>query len=115
LVRATRLRAEAIRARLEDGFLDATTLMEYCIREGVPMRSAHEAVGKLVRLCEQRRCKLADLPSEAFDEVRPGLSRGVYKVLGVDTALSAFCSLGSTAPDEVARQLERWKQELQIG
>ena len=47
------------------------------------MRAAHEAVGKLVRLCEERRCRLADLPAEVYESVRPGLAPGVYKVLGV--------------------------------
>src|SRR3954447_11893400 len=46
LVRRTTLKRDVIAARLEDGFLDATTLMEYCISQGVPMRAAHEAVGK---------------------------------------------------------------------
>jgi argininosuccinate lyase len=112
LVRATRLRAEVIAARLEDGFLDATTLMEYCIAQGVAMRGAHEAVGKLVRLCEERRCNLADLPAEVYESVRPGLSAGVYKVLGVANALAAFRSEGSTAPAEVRRQLDLWRQRL---
>src|SRR5439155_3003896 len=56
LIRASRFRREVIAARLEDGYLDATTLMEFLIGQGVPQRSAHEAVGKLVRLCEERRC-----------------------------------------------------------
>ena len=38
LVRETRFREEVIAARLEDGFLDATTLMEHLIAQGVPMR-----------------------------------------------------------------------------
>jgi argininosuccinate lyase len=112
LVEQTRLREEAIAARLEDGFLDATTLMEYCIAQGVPMRAAHEAVGKLVRLCEQRRCRLADLPAEVLDSVHPGLTPGVYKVLGVANALAAFRSTGSTSPQEVDRQLEAWRSRL---
>jgi argininosuccinate lyase len=115
LVRATTFKEEVIAARLEEGFLDATTLMEYCIAGGVPMRAAHEAVGKLVRLCEGRRCRLADLPPAEFDAVRPGLAPGVYKVLGVANALAAFRSAGSTAPAEVARQLARWKEELAAG
>src|SRR5205823_6918293 len=57
LVRETRFRKEVIAARLEEGFLDATTLMEYLVAQGLPMRAAHEAVGKLVRLCEGRRCR----------------------------------------------------------
>jgi argininosuccinate lyase len=113
LVRETRFRKEAIAARLEDGYLDATTLMEYCVAQGVPMRAAHEAVGKLVRLCEERRCRLAELPADAFESIRPGLTPGVYTVLGVANALAAFQSDGSTAPAEVAKQLARWRERLQ--
>jgi argininosuccinate lyase len=112
LIRETKLRREVIAARLEDGFLDATTLMEFLIGQGVPMRAAHEAVGKLVRLCEERRCRLADLGPDTFDSIRPGLSSGVYKVLGAASALAAFRSVGSTAPVEVERQIERWRKEL---
>jgi argininosuccinate lyase len=113
LVRGARFRREAIAARLEDGFLDATTLMEHLIAQGVPMRTAHESVGKLVRLCEERRCRLADLPPEVFDAVRPGLSSGVYQIVGVTNALAAFRSVGSTAPTEVAKQLARWRERLE--
>jgi argininosuccinate lyase len=86
--------------------------MEYLVSNGVPMRLAHEAVGKLVRLCEERRCRLADLPAEVFDSIRPGVGLGVYGVLGVQNALAAFRSVGSTAPAEVARQLAIWRKKL---
>ncbi len=112
LVRETTLKADVIGARLEDGFLDATTLMEYCIKEGVPMRAAHDAVGKLVKLCEGRGCRLAELSAEEFDSVRPGLAPGVYKVLGVANALAAFRSAGSTAPRAVKAQLKAWRRRL---
>jgi len=115
LVRDTRFRRETIAARLEDGFLDATTLMEFLIVQGVPMRAAHEAVGKLVRLCEERRCRLADLSAEVYESIRPGLSSGVYQVLGVRHTLAAFRSAGSTAPAEVDRQLDSWRQKLTEG
>lgn len=112
LIRATRFRREAIAARLEDGFLDATTLMEVLIQQGLPMRAAHEAVGKLVRLGEERGCRLADLEPEIYENIRPGLSSEVYKVLGVANALAAFRSVGSTAPVEVKRQLDEWRRRL---
>jgi argininosuccinate lyase len=112
LVSETRFRREVIAARLEDGFLDATTLMEYLVAQGLPMRSAHEAVGKLVRLCIERRCRLADLRAEVYEGVRPGLGAGVYGVLGVTNALNAFRSAGSTAPGDVAKQLDAWRTRL---
>jgi argininosuccinate lyase len=113
LIRASRFRREVIAARLEDGYLDATTLMEHLIARGVPMRAAHEAVGRLVRLCEERRCRLAELPPEVYDGIRPGLAQGVYDVLGVARALAAFRSVGSTAPAEVQRQIDAWRGRLQ--
>jgi argininosuccinate lyase len=112
LIRAARFRHDVIDARLEDGHLDATTLMEFLVAQGLPMRSAHEAVGKLVRLCEERRCRLADLPAEVYESIRPGLGSEVYQIVGVANALAAFRSAGSTAPSEVARQLEAWRKRL---
>jgi argininosuccinate lyase len=106
LVRQTKLRRELIASRLEDGFLDATTLMEALIARGTPMRSAHEVVGTLVRECEQRKCRLADLPDAMFPAPE------VKTSLGVTNALNAFQSYGSTAPAEVAKQLADWKQRL---
>jgi argininosuccinate lyase len=114
LVRETRFRRETIAARLEDGHLDATTFMEFLIARGMPMRTAHEAVGKLVRLCEERRCRLAELPAEVYEKVHPGLTPGVYKVVGVANALASFRSTGSTAPAEVEKQLTRWKERLAV-
>ena len=42
------LNRASIAARLDQGHLDATTLMEHLIQRGVPQRSAHHAVGALV-------------------------------------------------------------------
>jgi argininosuccinate lyase len=112
LIGEARLHRERIAARLDDGFLDATTLMELFIGNGVPMRAAHEAVGQLVRQCEEQRCRLADLPAAAFDAVQPGLAAEAPRVLGVANTLQAFRSVGSTAPAEVDRQLALWRERL---
>jgi argininosuccinate lyase len=112
LVEQTRLRREVIASRLETGFLDATTLMEGLIARGVPMRTAHETVGKLVRECEQRKCRLIDLPVDHFDTVVPGQGAELQATLGVANAIGAFQSYGSTAPAEVAKQLAEWKTRL---
>lgn len=112
LVAQTRLRREVIAGRIEEGFLDATTLMEFLIARGVPMRSAHEVVGKLVRRCETEQCRLIDLPDSVFEECCPGIASTVRGVLGVANALKAFKSYGSTAPSEVARQLQNWREKL---
>jgi argininosuccinate lyase len=112
LVRASRLRPERIAERLESGFLDATTLMEYLVQRGMPLRTAHEVVGHLVQECERRQCRLADLPPEIYETIQPGLATGVYQVLGVERAVAAFRSAGSTARSEVEKQIHYWQQRL---
>ena len=112
LVRDTKFRREVIASRIEDGYLDATTMMEFFVKQGIPLRSAHEAVGKLVRQCEERKCRLIDLPATTFDAIQPGLSTEVANVLGVKNALAAFQSYGSTAPAEVAKQMDAWRKRL---
>ncbi len=112
IVSETRFRADAIAERIDDGYLDATTLMEHLVSRGMPMRAAHEAVGKLVRLGEERHCRLAELPRETFESIYPGLGSTVYKVLGAANAVSAFQSAGSTAPTEVAAQMAAWRARL---
>jgi argininosuccinate lyase len=113
VVEGARLRNDRIGARLDEGYLDATTLMEYLIQKGVPQRSAHEVIGHLVATCErQGLTRLADLPDEEFSRAHPSLDHGAKAVLGVSNAVKAFRSYGSTAPAEVEKQLARWKEKL---
>ena len=106
------LRSDRINERLEEGFLDATTLMEYLIQKGVPQRSGHEVVGKLVGLCERRNCRLADLTADDLAAAHPAIGPDVAGSLGVANAVAAFQSFGSTAPHRVAEQLAAWKARL---
>jgi argininosuccinate lyase len=108
-------RVDRIAERLDEGFLDATTLMEYLIERGIPQRTAHEVIGRLVGLCERRGLRrLADLSDAELAEADPRLGPEVRGVLGVENAIRAFRSYGSTAPAEVDNQLERWMSRLQV-
>ena len=105
--------ADRIADRIDEGFLDATTLMEFLIQQGVPQRTAHAVIGRLVGLCETRGLKrLADLSDTDLVEAHPALGSTARARLGVASAVKAFRSYGSTAPDEVEKQLEGWKTRL---
>ena len=52
LIAGAELQVDRINEKIDDGFLDATALMEYLIKRGVPMRTGHGTVGKLVAECE---------------------------------------------------------------
>lgn len=112
LVAGAELNRPAIRERLDRGHLDATTLMEELIRRGTPQRTAHEWVGRLVRTALDRGCALAELSPADYQQVDPSLDGSLREVLGVDRAIARFQSYGSTAPAEVAKQVEGWRIRL---
>jgi len=113
VVEGASFRADRIAERLDEGFLDATTLMEFLIQQEVPQRTAHAVIGRLVGQCESRGLKqLADLSDADLVAAHPALGPGTRERLGVGNAIKAFRSYGSTAPQEVEKQLERWKNKL---
>jgi argininosuccinate lyase len=112
LVAGASLNRDWIAAKLDQGHLDATTLMEFLIRRGIPQRTAHHLIGDLVRQATEKGVRLADLPLADFQAVEPSLDKTVYACLGVDNAVAAFRSYGSTAPSEVRKQIEIWKKKL---
>ncbi|MBQ2851049.1 MAG: hypothetical protein IJE77_11265, partial [Thermoguttaceae bacterium] len=112
LVAGTTLKREAIAARIERGHLDATSLMEYLIRRGVPQRSAHGAVGRLVRIGLDSGRALAELSLDEMRAVCDAVDEEVYNYLGAANAVKAMKSYGSTAPDQVRFQIDAWKERL---
>lgn len=112
LVAGAELRRDSIAARLELGYLDATTLMEYLILRGMPQRRAHHLVGAIVGEAMRREVSLAELPLEVLRQHAPELDEGVRQVLGAANAVAAFRSEGSTSPERVAEQVRLWKGRL---
>ncbi len=112
IIAGAELKRERIESRLEDGFLDATALMEYLIKKGVPMRTGHETVGKLVAHCELHQRRLVDLSMEDLKAACPLIDDDVRNILGARNAMRALQSYGSGGEESVAARLAEWKQRL---
>ena len=112
IISGAELQVEVIQERLEDGFLDATALMEYLIKRGVPMRTGHETVGRLVAECERRGCRLAELSLQDLQSACAEIDDQVYGVLGAENAVAALTSFGSGGRGPVDAALQRWREQL---
>jgi argininosuccinate lyase len=117
IVEGAELNRSSIESRLEHGYLDATTLMEALIKQGMPQRTAHHLVGQYVAIASKRGVPLAALTDEEFLEAAPELAQGngltaLRTVLGVRQAVQAYQSYGSSAPNEVRKQIHSWKERL---
>jgi argininosuccinate lyase len=105
MVRTMRVDEEALAAAAVEGFTLATDVADWLARRTVPFNEAHEIVGRLVRLCEERACDLGDLSDDDLMGVDARLTPDVRSVLDARSALDARCGAGGTAPARVTEQL----------
>lgn len=69
-LRTAEFRPEAMRAAL-DAVMLATDLADHLVRRGLPFRTAHEVVGRLVRAAERDGVRLDELPAERLAQEDP--------------------------------------------
>jgi argininosuccinate lyase len=106
MIATMRVDSDRLRDTAADGFALATDVAEHLVREGVPFREAHEAVGHLVVWCTVHQCDLQDVSDSDLASISPHLTPGVRKVLSVQGALEARATPGGTAPARVREQLD---------
>ncbi len=104
---------EILKAATQNGFLTATDLADHLVKVvGLPFREAHQVTGKIVRLAEQKRCRIDELELSQLQTVFPRLRRDVFDVLTVEKAVDSRASYGGTAPAQVLVQIRKWKKLL---
>ncbi len=112
MVTGIRVKAEAMRGALSQGYATATDLADYLVKKGLPFRDAHEAVARAVREAETRGC---DLPDFSLDELRafsPLVGEDVFAVLTVEGSLASRNHVGGTAPEQVRAAVARARAAL---
>ncbi|MGF7238145.1 MAG: argininosuccinate lyase [Frankia sp.] len=113
-VSTMRVRRERLAASAPDGYALATDVAEYLVREGVPFREAHEAVGQLVAWCVEREVDLDEVADDDLALINPHLGPGVRSVLSVQGALDARSAPGGTAPARVREQVADLRVRLEL-
>ena len=114
MIETLRVNADRLAAAAPQGFALATDVAEYLVRQGVPFREAHEAVGHLVVWCVVNGCELDAVPDEDLARISPHLTPQVRSVLSVTGALAARSGHGGTAPERVAEQLADLRAEVAV-
>jgi argininosuccinate lyase len=71
LLETTEFRADRMAIMTEGDFSTATDLADYLVRRGVPFRSAHEIVGKIVQYCIANSKTLEQLTLEELSSFSP--------------------------------------------
>lgn len=110
---AASLREERAREAAGDPLLLATDLADRLVEGGVPFRKAHEIVGGLVARARDLNTPLDQLDSAEFLKASPVLTPEIVQsTFQLESALAARKAIGAPSPENVARELARWRSRL---
>lgn len=100
---------EQMRKAAAAGYPTATDLADYLTRRGVPFRTAHDIVGRVVRHASEAGCDIAELSLDDLRSYSDVITDDVYKVLTLEGSVAARNHVGGTAPNQVLKQVDRWE------
>jgi argininosuccinate lyase len=112
LLATLKIRAERMRQAVNDGYLNATDLADYLVKQGLTFRDAHEIAGNMVAYCIQQNCRLEELPLATMQRFSPLITQSVYELLKLENGVDKRESAGGTALSAIQTQFIAIKQQL---
>jgi argininosuccinate lyase len=94
------------------GYLNATELADYLVRNGMPFREAHETVGRIVMLAIDRHVELNGLQLDDLKSFSSLIDEDVFEALSLASTLATKSQAGGTAPDQVEAALVQARVSL---
>jgi argininosuccinate lyase len=100
------------RSAATTGYLNATELADYLVKKGMPFRTAHDTVGKLVLLGIEQGKELGELSMEEMQQVAPEIESDVFAALDLDNTLASKSAIGGTSPERVGEAVSAAREYL---
>jgi argininosuccinate lyase len=102
-----------LRSFAEAGYATATDLADWLVRTlRMPFRDAHHVTGRIVRAAEEAGVALSELPVATMQAIEPRITADIFTVLSAEASVASRISFGGTAPANVAREAQAWRERL---
>jgi argininosuccinate lyase len=108
LLATVRFDRRRMEAAADSPYLAATDLAEWLVGRGTPFRDAHALVGSLVRDSLERNIALPELVA-----AHPALGEEAAGLCAPGVAVTRRTTRGAGGPVEVAKQLQKFQQQLE--
>ncbi|AAP99058.1 MULTISPECIES: argininosuccinate lyase [Prochlorococcus] len=103
---------ERLKETVEADFSNATDVADYLVSKNIPFREAYQIVGRVVRLCIQKKILLKDLTLKEWQEINTLIDHDIYEKITPEKVVAARISDGGTGFDRVREELEKWRNDL---
>jgi argininosuccinate lyase len=82
------------------------------VQRGVPSRTAHEQVGKAVRYCLEKDCRLQDLTLDELRKFAPAADQDFYSAMRLNAVLASHDVTGGTHPGRVRDAINQLREKV---
>ena len=97
------------------GYSTATDIADWLVQNlGIPFRKCHSISGQIVKLAEERECKLDEIPLSDMQKIEPKITKGILDVLSVENSVKSRTSFGGTAPINVEKAIKEAKKKYEL-
>ncbi len=105
--------SERLKQTLQDGYLTATEIADYLVRNGETFREAHRITGELVGFCAGNEIPFTALDLKKLRSFSERFSDDVFDILDPERSILLKASEGSSSHESVTAQITYWKNKLQ--
>ena len=113
MVRDMEPNVPALKEATDRGFLNATDLADWLVRElNMPFREAHHVTGRAVKLAEDKRVGLTGLTLEELQSVEPRITEAVFPALSIEASLDSRRSFGGASPVRVREAVKAARERF---
>jgi argininosuccinate lyase len=96
----------------QGGFSTATDIAEYLVKKGIPFRSAHEIVGKIVAYCLKKKKRLDELTLKDYQGFYKGFNTDIQQNIKLEQAVNARRHEGATATSTVLKRIKEIEKNI---
>lgn len=89
------------------GFLNATDAADYLVKRGIPFRTAHEIIGKLVLYCINSGKTLDNLSIDEYKNISEIFSNDIYEAIDIKNCVNNRKTEGGPSAEMVKSQIEK--------
>ena len=114
MLQSIKIKERRMRDAVSDPLLMATDLAEWLVGVGLPFRTAHHRVGKLVAFCDSNNIKLNEITLDRMKEVIPEATEACLSLFSAEKSTQARDIIGGTSPNQVKKQILFWKKRLNV-
>lgn len=88
MIKTLKVNEESMKKAVKKGFLNATELADYLVKQGVPFRDAHSIVGNIVIYCENNNKGIEELSLEELQGFSKHIDSNIYDYIEYENILN---------------------------